>query len=99
MANADQKQPRKLDLWHGRSVITLNEQFGRERLLQCIVVAPRGMSHIDALQRMDELFREAVEADPEEWTYEDVLQRLVAAGFEEIVAADWWEGHVEMNSD
>jgi hypothetical protein len=57
------------------------------------------MSYQRALQQIDDVFREVVAAAPEEWTYEDVIQRLLAAGFEQIQPAEWWEGHVELSDD
>jgi hypothetical protein len=99
VANTAELQRRSVALWKGRPVIALNELFGRERLFQGLVIGRKGMSYQRALQQIDNVFREVVAADPEAWSYDDVIQRLLAAGFEQIQPAEWWEGHVELNDD
>lgn len=99
MANRGGQQRCKIARWRDRPVITLNEKFGRERLLHGIVIGPPGMSHSIALRRLDEVFQAVVAAAPEEWTYEDVFNHAAGVGFEVIQAAEWWEDRVELNPD
>jgi hypothetical protein len=99
MGNEHRQQCRQVALWNDRPVITLNESFGRDRIVHGIVLGPRGMSFATALRRLDEVFRAAVVAESEEWNYDDVIQRLSAEGFEETRPAEWWEGSVELSDD
>src|SRR5947207_2364139 len=99
MGNANKPQARKVALWRDRPVIILNERCGHAGLFHGLVLGPPGMDYDTALGRIDEVFREVVEANPEQWSYEDVLGSLAADGFEEVFPAEWWEHHVEMSDD
>lgn len=83
MGNARSQHSRRVARWRDRPVVTLNERFGREKVCHGIVLGPPGMTYDDALQRIDKVFRESVEADSEQWTYDDVLESLVNDGFDD----------------
>lgn len=71
----------------------------RRCLLQDIVLGSPGMSHASAVRRLDKLFRAVVDASPEHWAYEDVLNCAAADGFEGIQAAEWWEHQFDLILD
>jgi hypothetical protein len=91
MANTVEGQSRTCLSWNGYPVVVLQERDGRTVHFHGVLVGPRGMGHATALRVIDESFNEVVSACPGEWNYDQLLDKLKARGFEEILASEWWE--------
>lgn len=96
MANSIQGQSRKVKLWKNRPVIVLQEMDGHEYYFHGVMIGPKGMTLAKALKALDKCYLAAVKADPEEWNYDDVIANMKKAGFEEVLAAEWWEEAVDV---
>ncbi len=91
MANTVKTQPRVIALWNDRPVVVLLEEDGRETHYHGIMVGPTGMDYDQALRLLD-IAADRVEAvDPDGYSWDDVIERMKAAGFEEVRAAVWYE--------
>lgn len=89
--NSSETQSRKTALWNGRPVVVLQEMDGNVYNYHGVVIGPEGMSIDDALFALDTAFHRAKLRGGDEWNYDDVLDEMKAAGFEEVLAAEWWE--------
>lgn len=94
MANTITGQYRAVAPWNDRPVVVLLEEDGHETYYHGVVVGPPGLPYPDALARLDEAFA-AVAAAVEDWTYDDVIERMTLVGFEEVQAAVWVENRVD----
>ena len=56
-----------------------------------IAVAPVGVKAKEAKERINKAYQKAVDANPEEWNYDDVIQNLKDDGFDHIEAEVWTE--------
>jgi hypothetical protein len=94
MPNDLRQQSRSVGLFEGRAYIMLLESVRGRRdplIHHGVVRAPAGMSIEAALQEIDRFYNAAVEKDPDHWCWDDVFTSLQAHGFDEILAATWWE--------
>ncbi len=78
--------------YHGRIYITLQDMDGSDVFPHGIAVAPPSIrTKEQALREIDAAYFRAVDANPEEWNYDDVIQQIKAAGFDHIDCAHWIE--------
>lgn len=95
MANSVTNQPRKIALWQDRPVVVLiGGDLDDEACYHGVMAGPAGMSYEEALARLDAAYLGAVETAGEGWNYDDVLDAMKTAGFEEVLAALWGESSV-----
>lgn len=91
MPNGIKGQSRQVALWNDRPVVVLMEDEHGEQYYHGVMIGPAGMSVRAALKKLDAAYRRAVRKAGDEWNYDDVLAEMKAAGFEEVLAAEWWE--------
>jgi hypothetical protein len=99
MANTIASQTRNVAPWDGRAVIVIQETDGDEYRYHGVMVGPPGMLIEDALARLDAAYIDGREKGGEDWNYDDVIAEMRAAGFEEVLAAEWWEGNADVPED
>jgi hypothetical protein len=90
VANDLKSQSRKVSLWNDRPVVVLQEMEDHDYYYHGVVIGPVGMSIEDALARLDQVASEVM-VTSDDWNYDDFLEAVTAAGFEQILAAEWWE--------
>lgn len=90
MANTVVRQDRSINTWNDRPVVILMEDG---EYYHGAVIGPAGMSYASALEIIDGCWSAAVDANIDEWNYDDVIQNLRDAGFEIIDAAVWDEAY------
>lgn len=91
MANDRASQSRKTAVWNGRAVIVLQEMDGDEYHFHGVMLGPEGMETERALLELDVAFVRGKFKGGDDWNYDDVLEEMQAAGFEEVLAVEWWE--------
>lgn len=91
VANTVKTQPRVIALWNDRPVVVLLEEDGRETHYHGVMVGPEGMDYNRALRLLDGAAESAEAADPDSYGWDDIIERMKAAGFEEVRAAVWYE--------
>jgi hypothetical protein len=98
MANSTDKesQGRNIALWNNRPVVLIQEEEDGEYYFHGLMVGPAGMDYQTALKLLDDAYIEARKSGGDEWNYDDVLAAMKAKGFEEILAAQWWENAVDV---
>ncbi len=79
------------ELYQGRVPILVTD-WDDAAHIHFVALAPKGTPYADAMEAVTIAHAAAVEADPEEWNYDDVNDRLRAAGFETFGVHVWDEG-------
>ena len=72
-------------------LITMTDNTDRPVVLRAILRIPPGMASTDALTAVNRVYQDAKAADPEEWNYSDLIQRLEALGFANQEFVKWNE--------
>lgn len=91
---ADLSTPDVVQSFGGRLFVHLADIDGDTVHAHGLVACPPHLRNRDqALAEIDRIFGEVVQADPEEWNYDDVIARLEGAGFEHFCPAYWLENH------
>lgn len=93
MANTLKTQSRGVALWNDRAVIVLQEKEDDVYYYHGLMIGPKGLSIKRALLKLDACYRAAVRKNGDDWDYDDVFNEMVAAGFEMVQAAEWWEAN------
>lgn len=100
MANTMDNQPRDVALWNGHPVVVINESDGSDTYFHGVMIGPVGMEYDEALAKLDQAFSDAVKAaGDDDWNYDDVIEGMKAAGFEEVRAAVWDEADAPVPGD
>jgi hypothetical protein len=78
--------------FQGRIIVHLSDEDAGTVYPHGVVICPPSIeTEEQALQAVDSAYRAVVEADPEQWNYDDVIKNLTDAGFEYVSPVYWGE--------
>lgn len=79
-------------LFGGRLIATLEDNDGNVFYPHGAVIAPLSMTtEAEVRDAITQAHQKAVDANPEEWNYDDVIDNLEAAGFSHFSPIRWIE--------
>lgn len=84
-------EPTVLHLFQGRVPLLVADCDG-DTHVHFVALAPKGMTLDDAMKTVTAAHAAAVDADPDEWNYDDVETRLRQARFDMFGVYVWEEG-------
>lgn len=96
MANTLAQQPEQpIAYWRGRPVVLIRDSDDKDQL-HGLWIGPVGITMETMLREFDMAFRETVAANPDEWTFDELHERLTRLDYQQIPFCHWREEYADL---